>query len=62
VARRLPGEGDQILQIPGVGQGIEIDQAFLVLCQPIQDKITADKASATGHQYQCISPRAARAT
>ena len=40
----------QIAQIAGIGQFVQIDHGFVTLDQPVEDKITADKAGATGHE------------
>ena len=44
--RRL--EGGEIFEVAGVGQCVEIDDRFLRLRQPVEDKIAADEAGAAG--------------
>ncbi|MNT92258.1 hypothetical protein D3C71_1645290 [compost metagenome] len=40
----------QIVQIACVGQLVEIDHGLLGACQPVQHKIRADKAGASGDE------------
>ena len=49
VARVITQAGE-VFEVAGVGQGIEVDDRLIGLRQPIQDKIAADKAGATGDE------------
>jgi hypothetical protein len=43
-------QGRQILQIAGVGQGIQVDHRFVGLRKPIQDEVAADEPGAAGDE------------
>ncbi len=47
---RIILDGSQAFQIPGVGQGIQIDHRLIIAAQPVQNKITADKTSTTRYK------------
>ena len=40
----------EVFQIARVGQGIEVDDRFVRLRQPVEDKVTADEAGTAGHK------------
>ena len=40
----------QIVQITGVGQFVKIDHGLVRACQPVQHKVRADKAGASGDE------------
>jgi uncharacterized protein YkvS len=42
-------ERGEVLQIAGVGQVIEVDDGFVGLGQPVEDKIAANETSGAGH-------------
>jgi len=42
-------ERGEILQIAGVGQLVEVDDGFVGLGQPVEDKIAANETSGAGH-------------
>ena len=44
----ITGQASQILQIAGIGQGIEIEHRFIALRQPVENEIAANKTSTAG--------------
>lgn len=53
----MPGitvDRSEVLQVAGVGQRIEIDDFFVRLSQPVEDKIAADETGAAGNEDHCV--------
>ncbi|MDF0674978.1 MAG: hypothetical protein P0120_11680 [Nitrospira sp.] len=47
---RIPLEAGKIVQIARIGELVEIDQALLVLRQPVKNEVGTDKPGAAGDQ------------
>jgi hypothetical protein len=46
----------QVFRIARIGQGIEVKHPFIVVLQPLQNKIGTDETGATRYQKHLFSP------
>ncbi len=46
----------QVLEVAGIGQGVQVDHGSAAVGQPIQHEIAANKSGAAGNQNHCASP------
>ena len=50
---RIAMKTGEIFQIARVGELVQIENRFIIIFQPVQHKICADKTRTTGNEYHC---------
>lgn len=53
---RIALKGGEVLEVAGVGQGVQVYDGVVRLRQPVKDKVTSDKAGATGDENHNLCP------